>query len=293
MFRDLAGKMTPRKGLACVFVAALCMSIGGLCIKVIPWHPMAINSFRSIISSSIIFGFAKLTGHKLKMTPGVAIGAFAMCVTTILYVSANKLTTAGNTILLQFSAPVFVIIFMWLCFHEKPKKLDIITCVIVFGGIACFFLDSLGNGSLLGDSLALLSGVGYAWIFMMNKIPGGDSIFSCALGQAMGAVVGLPWLVRETQFDGQTLFAAICLGVFALGIAYSLISWGTKYAPPVSCCLVTGIEPILSPILVALAIGEVLTPLSLLGGAIVFVTVMVYNVLGARAEAKEAAQAAE
>ena len=128
---------------------------------------------------------------------------------------------------------------------------------------------------------------------MMNKIPGGDSIFSCALGQAMGAVIGLPWLVRETQFDGQTLFAAICLGVFALGIAYSLISWGTKYAPPVSCCLVTGIEPILSPILVALAIGEVLTPLSLLGGAIVFVTVMVYNVLGARAEAKEAAQAAE
>ena len=59
-----------------------------------------------------------------------------------------------------------------------------------------------------------------------------------------------------------------------------------------SCCLVTGIEPILSPILVALAIGEVLTPLSLLGGAIVFVTVMVYNVLGARAEAREGVQAA-
>ena len=282
-----------RKGLLCVFAAALLMSIGGLCIKVIPWHPMAINSFRSIISASMIFAFARITHHQLKLTPGVAIGAFAMCVTTILYVSANKLTTAGNTILLQFSAPVFVILFMWLCFHEKPKRLDVITCVIVFGGIACFFLDGLGSGSLLGDTLALLSGVGYAWIFMMNKIPGGDSIFACALGQAMGAVIGLPWLVKETQFDGQTLLAAICLGVFALGFAYILISWGTKYAPPVSACLMTGLEPILNPVLVALVIGEVLTPLSLLGGSIVFVTVMVYNILGARAEAKEAAGSAQ
>ena len=123
---------------------------------------------------------------------------------------------------------------------------------------------------------------------MMNKIPGGDSIFACALGQAMGAVVGLPWLVKETQFDGQTLFAAICLGVFALGIAYSLISWGTKYAPPVSCCLVTGIEPILNPVLVAVVLGEMITPLSLVGGVIVFVSIMAYNIVGAKMDKKKA-----
>ena len=83
------------------------------------------------------------------------------------------------------------------------------------------------------------------------------------------------------------------MGVFQLGIAYIFLTVGVKYAPPVSASLVTGIEPILNPILVALAIGEVLTPLSLLGGAIVFVTVMVYNILGARAEAEKAAQSAQ
>ncbi len=45
-----------------------------------------------------------------------------------------------------------------------------------------------------------------------------------------------------------------------------------------------GIEPVLNPILVALAVGEVLTPLALLGGAIVFISVMVYNVLNLRLE---------
>ena len=46
--------------------------------------------------------------------------------------------------------------------------------------------------------------------------------------------------------------------------------------------LITGIEPVLNPILVALVLGETLTRLSLLGGGIVFVSVMLYNVLSVR-----------
>ena len=58
---------------------------------------------------------------------------------------------------------------------------------------------------------------------------------------------------------------------------------------PITASLVTGIEPVLNPILVALVVGEVLTPLSLVGGAIVFVSVMVYNMLNLRLEKQRAA----
>lgn len=279
--------MSSQKSLFFVFIAAVLFSIGGLCVKVIPWNALSINSFRSIISVVMLFSFAKITRHKLKFTPGVFAGACAMCFTTILYAASTKLTTAANAILLQFSAPVFVIIFMWLIFKEKPKKLDMVTCVIVFGGIACFFLDSLGSGSLLGDSLALLSGVGYAWVFLLGKIPGGDPLFSAMLGQAMGGLIGLPWLVQETQFDAVTMTAAIALGVFQLGFAYIFFTTGIKHAPPVSASLVTGIEPILNPVLVAIVLGEMISPLSLVGGVIVFVSIMVYNVLTTKME-KEA-----
>lgn len=276
--------MSSKKSLFFVFIAAVLFSIGGLCVKVIPWNALSINSFRSIISSLMLFTFARITHHELKLTPGVFAGACAMCFTTILYAASTKLTTAANAILLQFSAPVFVILFMWLIFKEKPKKLDVITCGIVFGGIACFFLDSLGSGSLLGDSLALLSGVGYAWIFLLGKIPGGDPLFSAMLGQAMGGLIGLPWLVQETQFDGATMVAAIALGVFQLGFAYIFFTTGIQYAPPVSASLVTGIEPILNPVLVAIVLGEMISPLSLVGGVIVFVSIMVYNVLTTKME---------
>ena len=65
-----------------------------------------------------------------------------------------------------------------------------------------------------------------------------------------------------------------------MGLAYVCLTTGVKYVKPVTAILVTGIEPVLNPILVAIVVGETLSPLSLLGGVIVFV----YNILSARGE---------
>lgn len=280
--------MQEKKGLALIFGAALLFSIGGLCVKMIPWQPLSINSFRSILSVVILLLFAKGTKHPLRLTPGVFAGACFMCATTTFYTMANKLTTAANAILLQFTAPAFVILFLWLFFREKPKRLDVVTCLLVFGGIACFFLDSLNTGTFWGNALAVLSGVGYAGVFMLNKLPGGDPLFSALLGQAMGAVIGLPSLLKETQFTTQAIFWAVVLGVFQLGLAYVLFTTGIRWAPPVSAALVTGIEPVLNPLLVALVLGETITGLSIVGGVVVFVSVMAYNVLSTRKARVEA-----
>lgn len=284
--------MRSKKGLLLVFIASVLFSIGGLCVKMVPWNGMSINAFRSIISVCLLLLFARVTGHKLKFSPGVFLGACAICGTTTLYSMANKLTTAANTILLQFTAPVFVILITLIFFHEKPKRLDILACLFVFGGIACFFLDSLGSGHLLGDCLAVLSGVSYALVFMMNRFPKADPLFSTILGQIMGSAIGLPFLVRETEFTPTALTYAIVLGVFQLGIAYMFFTTGIRSAPPVSASLVAGIEPILNPLLVAVVLGETLTPLSFVGGAIVFLSIMVYNILTARRENQEKEAAA-
>lgn len=282
--------MRARKGLVMVFIAALLFSTGGLLVKLIPWQSLSINSFRSILSVCILFIFAKASRQKIKVTPGIIAGACIVCASTTLYTAATKLTTAANAILLQFTAPIFVILFMWLIFKERPRKLDVIASVIVFCGIGCFFLDGLGTGNMLGNCLAVLAGVCYGWIFMLNKIPGGDPLSSTLLGHGLAALIGLPWLVQETQFDSQTMIAAVVLGVFQLGIAYVFLTVGVKYAPPVSASLVTGVEPILNPILVAVVVGETITGLSLVGGAIVFLTIMAYNVIGARMDRKNTPQ---
>lgn len=284
--------MNSKKGLLLMVLCGLLLSIGGVCVKQIPWHPLAINSFRSILSVGILLLFAKLTHNRFRLTAGVLLGAAGVCGATVLYTVSNKLTTAGNAVLLQFTAaPVAILLFSWLMFRERPKRLDIIACFFIIGGVFCFFLDSLGSGRLAGDIVAILSGVAYALVFLSNKFPGGNALWATILGQCAGALIGLPALTRETQFDGHTLFYAIILGVFQLGLAYVCLTTGVKYVKPVTANLITGIEPVLNPILVALVVGETLSRLSLLGGAIVFISVMVYNILTARAGSQEPAPA--
>ena len=279
--------MNSKKGLLLVFASAVLLSIGGLCVKKIPWNPLSINAFRSILSVGILLVFAKLSHHPFRWNAGVLVGALGVCGATVLYTVATKLTTAGNAVLLQFTAPIFVILFSWALFHERPQRRDVVASVFILGGIFCFFLDSLGSGRLVGDVIGVLSGLCYAWFFLHKKLPGGDPVWATVLGQGMGALIGLPFLVQETQFDGTTLFYAVILGVFQLGLAYVCLTAGIQYVKPITAVLASGIQPVLNPILVAVVVGETLSRWSLLGGAVVFVSIMVYNVLSVKAEKEE------
>lgn len=132
--------------------------------------------------------------------------------------------------------------------------------------------------------MAVVAGMCYACVFLMNKMPGGDPLFSTILGQSVGAVIGLPWLLKEADFGPNVMGCAVVLGVFQLGLAYVFLTTGIRYAPPVPASLVAGIEPVLNPILVAVVVGETLTGLSIVGGVVVFVSVMVYNLLSTKRE---------
>ena len=282
--------MSERKGLVFVSIAAVLFSIGGLGVKMIPWKGLSISCLRSLLAVLVLIVFARVIRHPLKLTRGVVFGAVAVCANSVFFTIATKLTTAANAILLEFTSPIFVILFLWLVFHEKPRKADIIACIFVFAGIGFFVMDGLGQGNLLGNILAIFAGMGYAWVFLMNRLPGGDALFSTILGQCFSVVLGLPSLVRETDFSLPTMAWAVAMGVFQLGLAYVFLTTGLRTAPPVPASLVAGIEPVLNPILVALVVGETLSGWSILGGIVVFVTVMVYNVVMARKEKKESTQ---
>ena len=135
-----------QKGTLCVFAAALLYSIGGLCIKLIPWGGMAINGSRTAIALVVIGAYLIWVKHPLRLNRWVALGAISVFGCNALFSIANKLTTAANTIVLQFTAPIFVLLITLLFFHRRPDKLDVITCVVVFGGVVFFFLDSLEMG---------------------------------------------------------------------------------------------------------------------------------------------------
>ncbi|MBQ8857093.1 MAG: EamA family transporter [Lachnospiraceae bacterium] len=266
------------KGIFYVLMAAILFSIGGLCIKLIPWSPLAINGARNFISAILIGIYLKVTHHKIVINPAVIFGAVCMTGVTTLYTIANKLTTAANTIVLQFTAPIFVIFLMWICFKERPKRVDIIASVAVFAGIICFFVDGLSTGNMLGNVIAVLSGVAYAGVFMMNSFEKSDSLSSIFLGQALSAVTCVWFVFGETDFGATAIGGILALGVFQLALAYIFMSKGLDEVPAVTASLTTAIEPILNPLLVAVFYHETITPLSFVGAVIVIAAVVGYNV---------------
>ena len=212
----------------------------------------------------------------------MALGAVSVFGCNALFSIANKLTTAANTIVLQFTAPIFVMLITLLVFRRRPSRLDVITCAVVFGGVVFFFIDSLEVGGGLGNLLALLSGLAYAGVFLLNDLPDSDAISSVFWGDVLSALTGLPFLVKETDFSPTAITSLLVLGVFQVAVAYILLTIGLQTTPPVTASLVSGIEPVLNPILVAVFYGEQMGPMAIVGAAIVISGVVIYNVCRAR-----------
>lgn len=271
-------KTSRRRGTLCVAAAAVLFSIGGLCFKVISWNALSINSARNLLALTVIAAFLIATKHRLRLNRWILLGAVCVCGTNVLYALANKLTTAANTIVLQFTAPIFVIVLGILFWHKKPTKLDVIACALVLFGVVCFFVDGLSMGGMLGNFLALISGLTYAGVFLLNELPDADPICSVFWADAMSAVIGLPFLLQETDFSAKPILGVVVLGVFQVGVAYVLMCIGLKTTPSVRAALITGIEPVLNPLLVAIFYREAVGPLALVGAVIVICGVVWYNV---------------
>ena len=269
-------------GAILVLLGAIAFSLGGVFVKLIPWNPVSINGGRCLFSSLVIGAYMYFSGHKLKINRTVLLGAACVAGMLICYVASMKLTTAANAIVLEYTAPIFIIIFEALIFKKKPSKLNIIICLIVLGGIGIVVSEGLGKGHLLGDMLALLSGVFYAFTIMLNDFESGDSLSSVLLGHMSTVFIGLPFILQETDFSANTLLLVAALGIFQAGAGYTLLTVGLKKCEPLTGSLVASIEPVLNPILVALFYGEYMSGKTIIGAIIVIGTIIIYNIISSR-----------
>ena len=271
-------------GPVMMLLASICFSLGGLLCKSIPWSAVAINGVRDLLGSLVIGCYLLATRHRLRVNGVVIAGAVCMFGVTTLFVMANKMTTAANTIVLQYTAPVWIMLLMALFFRQKPQRIDLIAMAAVFIGILCFFVDSLSSGGVAGNIVAVLAGICYAGLFILNAFEKGDALSSLFLGQLAAGVILTPFLARETDFSAASVTAVLVLGLVQVGLGYVFFYLGTKHTPPVTASLIAGVEPILNPLLVAIFWGERLTPLAIAGAVIVVAAILLYSVFKIRQE---------
>ena len=264
----LLNKILERKNaIVLLLVAGAMWSLGGLLIKSIPWHPLAISGMRGGIAAIVIYAFSK--DKKIIITFDKILAACFYTLVVTLFVISNKLTTAGNAILLQYTAPVYVALFGYMFLGEKSTFIDWITILILLGGLTLFFLDDLSFDGYLGNALAILSGMFFAALTItLRRQKDNNPSDSILLGNILTLIIGLPVIISETSFDLHSIILILVLGIIQLGVPYIFYTTEIKYVTALDAIIFPIIEPILNPILVFFILGEALGPWAFLGGSL-------------------------
>lgn len=274
---------TQQKGAIYALVSALLFSTGGLFIKLIPWSGYSINAARNFFALLVMFCYLAVRKKKPVFSMTVFWGAAAYAVTNTCFTLATKMTSAANAIVLQFSAPIFIILIAWAVLKKRPQALEVRACIVVFAGIICFFLDSLSLEGFTGNLIALVSGISYAVYFSYKDLTNADYDSVLFYGQLLCILAGIPALLGETDFSAQSVGYAMILGVFQMGLAFLLLSKAIVMTSAITASLISAVEPILNPVLVAVFYGETIGALSLAGAAVVVTGIVSYQILGYRA----------
>ena len=269
-----------------ILASALLFSTGGAAVKLCGLNGWQVACFRSGIAALTL---AVLIPRALRgwSRRTVVVGS-AHAATMVLFVLSNKLTTAANTIFLQSTAPLYVLVLAPLLLRERARRSDMLLMAAIAGGMALFFLDLEPAGAsapdpFLGNVLSATAGVTWAltllglrWLARTegdgSAASGDQGVAAVVVGNALACLVTLPAalpVTGSTTLDWVTLGY---LGVVQIALAYLLLTYGFRRVPAFEASLLILLEPTLNPVWAWLVHNEVPGAWALGGGAIILLS---------------------
>ena len=259
-------------------LAAALFSTGGAIIKSTTLSGWQVASFRSGIAALTLL--ALLPAARRGWTWRTLVVAVAYALTLVLFVVANKLTTSANTIFLQSTSPLYILVLSPLLLREAVRPRDVGFMLAVAAGLALFFVHreapvTTAPDPVRGNILAAVSGLTWALTVMGLRWLGSDerhgsSFAAMVAGNGFVFLACLPLalpVVSATAFDwGAVLF----LGTVQIGFAYMLLASGIRQVTALEASLLLLVEPALNPIWSWMVHGESPSVWALAGAVIIF-----------------------
>lgn len=269
--------------------AAFLFSTGGTAIKATSLSAWQVTSFRSGIAAVALAVMVPAAVRSLSRRS--ALVGLAYAVTMILYVAANKETTAANAIFLQSTAPLYILVLSPRLLGERAHRSDLGWMALVAIGLAAFFVGrqeafATAPDPVLGNLLAAASG--FAWAL---TIIGLRWLGASAGGAGTGVEVGarrarpgaaaalagngfaflfcLPWAFPVVGAGTGDWLVMGHLGVLQIALAYVFLTHGLERVRAFEASLLLLLEPVASPLWAWLVHGEVPGPWAVAGGTLI------------------------
>ncbi|MEW6583778.1 MAG: DMT family transporter, partial [Actinomycetota bacterium] len=275
-----------RRAAQAVVAAAVLFSTGGAAIKATDLSGLQVACLRSGVAAVALL--AMLPGTRRRWSWRVVLVGAAFAVTLILFVQANKLTTAANSIFLQSTSPLYLVLLGPLLLREPVRRGDLAFMAVLGAGMSLFFVASEAPGDTAtnpaaGNAMALASGVGWAltvaglrWLARSDE-PDAAARATVA-GNAIAFVACLPAVAASPAVGVRDAMVVTYLGVVQIGLAYVFLTAAVRRVGALEASLLLFVEPALSPVWAWLVTGETPSPLALTGGAIIIGATLVRTV---------------
>jgi drug/metabolite transporter, DME family len=265
-------------------LAALCFSTAGAAIKWCGFGPWQIASVRALVAMLTILTL--IPEARRRWTWRIGLVGVGYAAAGLLFVLANKLTTAANTVFLQATNPLFVVLLAPWLLHEPVRRADVAFMGVLAIGLALLFVGGQRRFATAPDPVAgnvLAAGSAVAWAFTVTGYrwlvrQGGSAhdhgpvAAAAACGNLIVFLVCLPGALPLVAGRATDWLIVIYLGVFQLGLAYVFLSRAITRVPALEASLFLLAEPVLSPVWAWLAHGETPGPLAVVGGAVILTT---------------------
>ena len=212
------------------------------------------------------------------------VGTLGVACSNYFYYLAVQKATISLAITVQYTAPVWVLLYMVVRGRERatPRKTAAVLVALIGTALAIGLLNSSVPLNLLGVGAALLASFGYAFYniggqgLVTRNHPFTVMFYVLLSSALMWQVVNPPWRLAAQHFTREQwafLFAFACLSMV---LPYMLYLSGLRYLDPTRAVITSCLEPVFAILFAVAFVQETLRPLQVAGIAAVLVaTVMV------------------
>lgn len=255
-------------GMLLVFIAAVLWSTNSILVKNIELPSMLIGAMRALIAGIVLAPFIR--PKKLKFSPKMLLMAVAFTLNSVGVVTAIKLTSAAIAVGMQFTSPI------WLYIYSRVKgypfiKRRVIPLAVLTAGVVISMFSKAEGVTLIGNLIALTTGLSFAVVTQLGKDLGGDNpVGITAINNLFMAAVILPLFCRDSvaqlfTMDTVGWVTLLALGIEQFGGGYVFYTLGLRYTTAARASMISPMEMVLSPVWVAIFMHELPDAVGLIG----------------------------
>jgi drug/metabolite transporter (DMT)-like permease len=269
-----------RRGQIYVALAAVAWSTAGVLQRQLTLDASTQVMGRAVFASAALLAYVAVVERGRVVEAFRSIGlagvAVALCVATASasFITALNHTSVARVLFILAISPVLAALLARVTLGEPITRRTGVAMALALAGIALMF-GSPGEGSLAGDGLSLVVALAFALMIVITRWRHDVSMApATCLSQAILVVAFIPFASPGEIAGGDIVWLAL-LGIGQIGLGFALLTVGARLIPAAQVGLITLLEVVLGPLWVWLALDERPSTLTLAGGAIVIIAIVI------------------